>query len=57
MTAEELILRRCAFWENLAGFPEIQNKKSATISVNRNNRFDVNSLKKLMEWAKTGGIA
>lgn len=57
VTAEELILRRCAFWANLAGFPETQNAESVTISINKNNRFDVDALRRLMERAKTGAIA
>ncbi|WP_028031274.1 DUF4365 domain-containing protein [Gemmobacter nectariphilus] len=56
VTAEELIMRRCAFWTNLTGFPETQNSESVTISLNYNNRFDVDALKRLMERAKTGAI-
>lgn len=56
VTAEKLIMRRCAFWTNLTGFPETQNSESVTISLNYNNLFDVDALKRLMERAKTGAI-
>lgn len=57
VTPEELVMRRCAFWANLAGFPETQNSESVTISLHKNNRFDVNALKVLMDRARTGGLA
>lgn len=56
VTAEELIMRRCAFWANLAGFPETKNRESVTISIDHGKRFDVDTLKWLMERAKTGAI-
>lgn len=57
VTADQLIMRRCAFWASLANFPETQNKETVTISLHNNNRFDVDALKALMERARTGGIA
>lgn len=57
VTPEQLILRRCAFWVSLAGFSETQNNESVTISIHNNNRFDVDSLKALMERARSGAIA
>jgi Domain of unknown function (DUF4365) len=57
VTPEQLILRRCAYWVSLAGFPETQNNESVTVSIHHNNRFDVDSLKALMERARSGAIA
>jgi hypothetical protein len=53
----ELIMRRCAYWANLLGFPETDNKSTVTISIYVANRFDVESLKTLMEKARKGAIA
>lgn len=54
---EELVLRRCAYWANLAKSPETENKESVTISIENKNRFNVEGLKALMEQARTGAIA
>lgn len=56
VTPEQLVLRRCAFWVNLAGFAETRNTESVTISIQENNRFDVESLRALMEGARRGAI-
>lgn len=53
---EELILRRCAFWVSLLGFPETQNSESVTISIKEDNRLDIDSLKALMKKARGGAI-
>ena len=55
-TAEELVLRRCAFWASLAGLPDTDNKESVTVSIQANNLFDVGGLKALMEQSRTGAI-
>jgi hypothetical protein len=57
VTPDLLMLRRCAFWVNLAGFPETQNTDSVTISVHSSNLFDVACLKGLMDKARSGAIA
>ena len=57
VTPEQLVMRRCAFWASLAGFPETENNESVTISIQNNNRFDVESLRALMERARRGAIA
>jgi hypothetical protein len=57
VTADGLILRRCAYWASLGGLGETANKESVTILLRRNNRFDVESLKALMEQARRGIIA
>jgi hypothetical protein len=57
VTADRLILRRCAYWASLGGLGETANKESVTILIRSSNRFDVESLKALMEQARRGIIA
>ena len=57
VTPEQLIMRRCAYWAGLVGLRETENKESVTISIQNNNRFDVDALKALMERAGTGAVA
>jgi hypothetical protein len=57
VNSDELILRRCAFWVSLAQSAETQNSDSVTISIHNENRLDVDSLKALMERARSGQIA
>ncbi len=56
VTPEQLIMRRCAYWVSLKGYPETQNKESVTISIKETSRFDVTGLKDLMNQARTGTI-
>ncbi|MGY3369926.1 hypothetical protein ACVWZL_007051 [Bradyrhizobium sp. GM2.4] len=53
----ELTMRRCAYWADLLGFPETENKSTITISIYDANRFDVDALKVLMEKARKGAIS
>jgi hypothetical protein len=53
---EELIMRRCARWVSLFGFPESENKESVTIPLPEENRFDVEALGALMNKARAGSI-
>lgn len=57
VTAETLVMRRCAYWCSLAGLPESDNKESVTISIPAGNRLDVPGLRALMERSGTGAIA
>jgi hypothetical protein len=56
VTPRSLILRRCAYWASLGGLSETANKESVTVLIQSNNRFDVDSLKALMERARKGII-
>jgi hypothetical protein len=56
VTAEELVLRRCAFWASLSGQPDTKNKETITISIPAENRLDVESLRVLMERSRTGVV-
>lgn len=57
ITADNLILRRCAYWANLRGAPETSNTTSVTVPIPCANQFDVDCVKGLMEQARTGSIA
>lgn len=56
VASEHLILRRCAFWASLKGFPETANKETVTIHLDGEKRFDVESLMALMEQARSGAV-
>jgi len=56
VTAEELILRRCAYWRSLAGAPETMNRNSVAVSVPVGNRFDIHALRSLLDRARTGAL-
>ena len=56
VTAEQLTLKRCAFWSSLAGFPDTENNDSITISISDDHRFDVQNLRALMVQSRTGAI-
>jgi hypothetical protein len=53
---DSLTLRRCAYWASLGGLSETGNKESVTILIRSSNRFDVDSLKALMQQARKGVI-
>jgi hypothetical protein len=57
VTQDSLVLRRCAYWASLGRLGETKNKESVTILIQSNNRFDVDSLKALMQQARSGVIA
>ena len=50
-------MRRCAYWANIRGLPETTNKETVTVAIERQNRFDTESLKDLMDRARTGAIS
>lgn len=47
-TEEELVLRRCAYWVSLRGEPD-RDQQSITVTLPRNNVFDVAGLTRLVE--------
>lgn len=57
VTPEHLMLRRCASWASLSGFPERENQYGVTVKIRVEDRFDVEGLKALMQRARTGGVA
>lgn len=51
LTAERLILRRCAYWVSLSGQPPTDNETTVRVSVPRSNLLNVASLEGLMQRA------
>ena len=56
ITADELVLRRRAYWLNLKGCEESDNQSSVTVSIPTENVFHVESLRALMEQSRRGSI-
>ncbi len=51
LTAEQLVLRRCAYWVSLAGRPPTGNETTVRVGVPRSNLLNVASLEGLMQRA------
>ncbi len=56
VTAEQMVLKRSAYWVSLRGLKETENTDSVTVSIPALNRFDVHGLRKLMDMARSGVI-
>ena len=56
MTHDELVLRRCAYWLNLKGHEETDNRRSVNVRIPAGNLFDVNGLRALMEQSREGSL-
>lgn len=56
VTAEELALRRRAYWLSLRGFSERSGQQTVTVRIPERNLLDVDALRDLMEQSRSGGI-
>ena len=56
ITEDELVMRRRAYWLNLKGYTETENRSSVTVRIPSNNVFDVENLHSLMEQSREGSI-
>ena len=56
ITADELILRRRAYWLNLKGYEKTDNRSTVTVPIPVTNVFDVDSMRSLMEQSRRGSI-
>ena len=54
ISTEELVMKRCAYWADIADFPETTNTETITVTIKKQNRFDVENLRQLMDRARTG---
>ena len=54
-TADELCLRRCAYWTSLVGHPTTANTSSVTVHVPMVNVFSSSGLTDMMQKAEQGG--
>ena len=57
LTEDELVLRGRAYWLNLRGQAETANSSSVTVLIPKENIFDVERLRDLMEQSRSGRIA
>lgn len=55
ITTEELVLRRCAYWLNLHGFPQAVASRP-TVRIPKSQVFDVAGLQGLMEASRNGSL-
>ena len=53
---DQLAISRYAYWVSLSGEPETDNETSVTVLIPLGNKFDVESLKVLMDKSRTGSI-
>ena len=56
ITAEELVMRRRAFWLSLSGRGATDNQSSVTVRIPMENVFDVDNLRTLMDQSRRGAI-
>lgn len=56
ITADELVLRRRAYWLNLKGMDETTNPTSVTVRIPKQNLFNSESLRALMAQSPEGSI-
>jgi hypothetical protein len=53
---ERLIMRKCAYWISLKGYPPVTNQKSVTVRIPRNNLLSVENLRGIMDTLNGGGM-
>lgn len=56
ITTDELVMRRRAYWLNLKGADETTNRSSVTVRIPKQNVFNVEGLRDLMEQSRQGRI-
>ena len=56
ITADDLVLRKRAYWLSLRGWPETENRASITVGIPAENVFDVENLRDLMERSRRGSV-
>ena len=56
ISPEKLVMMGCAYWAIMAGYPETTNKETVTVPIKKQNRFDIEGLKDLMNRARTGAL-
>lgn len=56
ITDDKLAIRYRAYWMNLRGYEETENKRSVTVRIPEENLFNIESLCDLMEQSRCGRI-
>jgi hypothetical protein len=54
-TEEQLVMRRCAWWESLRGRPKTENEYTARVHLPRTKVFNSHALRDLMQVIASGG--
>lgn len=54
VSADELVIRRCAYWVSLLGRQESENRHTVRIRLPSVNRFDPDALRGLLEQSRRG---
>ena len=49
-----LVLRKCAYWLTLTGFPARDNKETVTVRIPAQNIFDMEAVRELMRRVESG---
>ena len=52
-SADQMLLRKAAYWVQLAGSPATTNSTSVTIPIPKTNLFDVQALRRLLQMEST----
>ena len=52
VSADELVMRRCAYWASLSGESESSNQASVRVRIPADNRFDPDALRQLLEQSR-----
>jgi hypothetical protein len=54
LTEDQLIVRRCAYWQSFMGQPATKNKETIRVAVPRKNVFSVDALNQLATLIRAG---
>ena len=57
VSAQELVMKRCAYWVTMSGALESGNTGTVTVSIPTANRLYVPALRNLMDRARNGALA
>lgn len=52
----QLVLRKCAYWFALTGFPASENKETVSVRIPPENIFDMEAVDELMRQAESGAL-
>ena len=56
-TEEQLVMRKCAYWQSLSHEPDVENTATITVKVPRAQVFSVEQVRELMTQIALGGSA
>ncbi|MBF0891726.1 DUF4365 domain-containing protein [Gluconobacter sp. LMG 1744] len=56
LSSDQLVIRHCAYWMSLRGYPDCENATGQTIYIPTTNRFHIQSLRLLMDRSRSGTV-